>query len=297
MQKNHEENILISIIIPCRNEEKFIGETISSLLQQECNGFDFEILVVDGMSDDGTRKILSEISSRYTKIRIIDNPLKVTPTAFNLGILNAMGDYISILGAHAEYASDFLLKNLELMESFPEVECTGGPIISNGKNNFAKAVTIAVSNPIGVGNAKHRFPDYEGYAEMACFPTFRKEVFDRYGLYDESLIKNQDDEYCFRMRLKGGKIYISPKVKSYYFVRDNVIELFSQYYQYGKWRIPVLLKHKIPISYRQQIPALFFLTIAFLFIIAFYFNNVFIGLFLPVIYIIILTGFAIYSLK
>jgi succinoglycan biosynthesis protein ExoA len=297
MQKNHEENILISIIIPCRNEEKFIWETISSLLQQECNGFDFEILVVDGMSDDRTRKILSEISSQHDNVRIIDNPLKVTPSAFNLGILNAKGKYISILGAHAEYASDFLLNNLELMELFPDVECTGGPIISRGKSNFAKAVSIAMSSSIGVGNAKHRFPDYEGYAEMACFPTFRREVFEKYGLYDESLIKNQDDEYCFRMRLKGGKIYISPKVKSNYFVRDNVVKLFSQYYQYGKWRIPVLLKHKIPISYRQQIPALFFLTIAFLFIIAFYFNNVFIGLFLPVIYIIILTGFAIYSLK
>ena len=225
------------------------------------------------MSQDGTKELLNELSTINQNIKIIENPAKVTPVALNIGIKNSMGKYIAILGAHAEYSDDYFRENLVLMAAHPEVSCTGGPIISEGKNDFTKAVAIAMSSPIGVGNAKHRFPEYEGYAEMACFPFFKKDVFDKYGLYDESLIKNQDDEFCFRIRLKGAKIYISNKVKSTYYVRDSFSKLFGQYYSYGKWRIPVLLKHKIAISYRQQVPALFFLAIAWLVIISIYLNN------------------------
>jgi len=297
MKINETESTIISVIIPCRNERKYIKDTINSILSQKIDGYTFEIIVVDGISQDGTREILNELATINQNIRVIDNLAKVTPVALNTGIKNSSGKYIAILGAHAEYSDDYFRENLELMKTHPEVSCTGGPIISKGKNYFAKAAAIAMSSPIGVGNAKHRFPEYEGYAEMACFPFFKKEVFDKYGLYDESLIKNQDDEFCFRIRLKGAIIYISNKVKSTYYVRDSFSKLFNQYFSYGKWRIPVLLKHKIAISYRQQVPALFFITIALLFIISFYFNNVYIGLFLPVIYLIILIGFAASYLK
>lgn len=291
-------NDKISVIIPCYNEEKYIAKCILSILSQK-NINNLEILVVDGMSTDNTKNILKGLVDQFQdkQIIIINNSQRITPVALNLGIKKSSGDFICIMGAHAEYDDEFLYNCLVLLKNHPDVSCVGGPIFSKGKNNFAKAVSIAMSNPIGVGNAKHRFPDYEGYAEMACFPTFRREVFDKYGLYDESLIKNQDDEFCFRIKLKGAKIYISNKVKSSYYVKDSLSKLFSQYYSYGKWRIPVLLKHKIPISYRQQIPALFFLTIAFLFITAFYFNNVYLALLLPVIYLITLLGFAVYSLK
>jgi succinoglycan biosynthesis protein ExoA len=291
------ENTIISVIIPCRNEKIYIADTINSILSQKINGYEFEIIVVDGISQDGTREILNTLSTTNKNIKVIDNPAKVTPVALNIGINNSSGQYIAILGAHAEYSDDFFRENLELMKMHPDVSCTGGPIISKGKNYFAKAAAIAMSSPIGVGNAKHRFPAFEGYAEMACFPFFKKEVFDKYGLYDESLTKNQDDEFCFRIRLQGAKIFLSNRVKSTYYVRDNFSKLFSQYFSYGKWRIPVLLKHKIAISYRQQVPALFFITIALLFIISFYFHNILIGLFLPIIYFLILTGFSVSFIK
>jgi succinoglycan biosynthesis protein ExoA len=297
MEKNETERAIISVIIPCRNENKYIQDTINSILCQKNEGYAFEIIVVDGMSQDGTREILNELSTKNQNIKVIDNPAKVTPVALNIGIKNSSGKYIAILGAHAEYSDDYFSENLELMKTHPEVSCTGGPIISKGKNYFAKAAAIAMSSPVGVGNAKHRFPEYEGYAEMACFPFFKREVFDKYGLYDESLIKNQDDEFCFRIRLRGAKIFISNKVKSTYYVRDSFSKLFNQYFSYGKWRIPVLLKHKIAISYRQQVPALFFVTIAFLFMISCYFHNIYIGLFLPVLYFFILIGFAVSYLK
>jgi GT2 family glycosyltransferase len=183
------------------------------------------------------------------------------------------------------------------MESHPEVYCTGGPIISKGSNDFAKAVAISMSSSIGVGNANHRIPDFEGYAEMACFPMFKKEVFSKFGLYDESLVRNQDDEYCFRIRLNGGKIFISPKVKSSYYVRDSALKLFNQYYLYGKWRIPVLFKHKVPISYRQQVPALFFLIVLIIFLFAIFINEILIGFIIPALYLIILISFALSKIK
>jgi succinoglycan biosynthesis protein ExoA len=278
--------MLISVIIPCFNEEKFIESCIASLLKQKNIPGNFEILVVDGISTDSTRSILNSITVKNTNVKVIDNVKKITPVAFNLGIRNSSGEYICIMGAHSEYDENYLANCLKLFSEHPEVSCVGGPIISKGKNNFAKATAIAMSSPVGVGNAKHRFPDYEGYAEMACFPMFKRVVFDEVGLYDETLVRNQDDEFCFRLRLNGGKIYISPAIVSEYFVRDTPAGLFKQYYDYGKWRIVVLRKHKIPIAFRQFVPALFFTIILLFAVVSLFIENITIGLFIPAVYII-----------
>jgi succinoglycan biosynthesis protein ExoA len=288
---------LISIIIPCRNEEGHIKECVESLMMQKDLPDIIEILVVDGMSTDKTRFILNQLERKYNNVRMIDNPLKITPVALNNGIKNSKGQFISILGAHAEYGQYFIKNSYDILNKDPLIMCAGGPIISKGINDFAKAVALAMSSSIGVGNAKHRFPDFEGYAEMACFPMFKREIFNKIGLYDESLIRNQDDEFCFRLRLNGWKVFLSPKVISSYYVRNNPIALFRQYYEYGKWRVPVLVKHKIPISYRQQVPAAFFLINVLIIISASYFNVIFLGLLLPISYFIILVGFSILCLK
>lgn len=288
---------LISIIIPCRNEEKHIQFCIESLVLQKDLPCKIEILILDGMSTDNTREIIKKLVQKFSNVKMIDNPSKKTPNAFNLGIKNSSGDYICIMGAHSEYDPYFLRNSFDILMNNPGVICSGGPTTARGDNNFAKATAIAMSSPVGVGNAKHRYPDYEGFSEMACFPFFRKEVFDKYGLYDENLIRNQDDEFCFRIRLMGEKIFISPKVKSIYYVRDSITKLFSQYFQYGKWRIPVLMKYKIPISYRQQVPALFFLTILIFALLSIITKIMLIGLFIPVVYSLSLVCFGIIKLK
>lgn len=286
-------NPIVSVIIPCRNEEKYIGECLISLLNQENVKDKIEILVVDGMSTDNTRNIVHNISMDNPQVILVDNPQFLTPHALNTGIKNAKGEFIAVLGAHAEYSSDYLATCLELANQHPEVSCVGGPILSKGKTPFAKAAALAMSSIIGVGNAKHRFPDYEGYAEMACFPVFRRDVFDKYGLYDESLIRNQDDEFCFRITKSGGKVFISPKAKSSYFVRESPLALFKQYYNYGFWRVAVLIKHKIPISYRQQIPILFYLIVIILFILGLVLNNLILGILLPALYLAAIILFSI----
>ncbi len=285
--------LLISVIIPCRNEEKYIGDCLASLLNQKNINEKFEILVVDGMSLDNTRKIIQSISKDNPQVKLIDNPKLLTPYALNIGIKNAKGQFIAIFGAHAEYNLDYLAVCLELFNKHPDISCVGGPIISKGRNSFAKATALAMSSIIGVGNAKHRFPEYEGYAEMACFPVFKRDVFSKYGLYDESLTRNQDDEFCFRITKNGGKVFISPKAKSSYYVRENPISLFKQYFQYGFWRVAVLKKHRVPISYRQQVPILFYLTVILLAILGLVFKNLILGIFLPILYLLIVFSSSI----
>ena len=166
--------------------------------------------------------------------------------------------FIAILDAHSEYASNYVLTCLQLLDEHPEVCCTGGPIISRGKSIFGRTAAAVMSHPVGIGNAKHRLPDYEGYAEGACFPVFRREVFDKVGLFDENLVRNQDDEFNYRIARNGGKIFISPRVQCIYHVRETPSELFWQYCQYGYWRVAVLRKHHLPASLRQLAPVVFF---------------------------------------
>src|ERR1035437_5728615 len=151
-------NDKISVIIPCYNEEKYIAKCILSILSQK-NINNLEIIVVDGASRDNTKNILEELVDQYQdkKIIILNNSQRITPVALNLGIKRSSGDYICIMGAHAEYDDEFLCNCLILLKNHLDVSCVGGPIFSKGENNFAKAVAISMSSPIGVGNAKHRF--------------------------------------------------------------------------------------------------------------------------------------------
>jgi succinoglycan biosynthesis protein ExoA len=248
----------VSVVVPCRNERSYIDETIRSILAQQNLPGGFEVLVVDGGSDDGTRERLGEFQSTYPNLRVLDNEDRTTAYAMNLGVEAATGDFIAILGAHTTYSPDYLSTCLELLEEHADAGCVGGSIDSRGSSPFGRAVACAMAHPVGVGNARHRFPDFEGYGEGACFPVFRREVFDRVGLYDTDLVRNQDDEFNYRFRKSGGKIYLSPRAKSTYFVRESVGTLFLQYSLYGYYRYVVTRKHGSFISLRQLVPVLFF---------------------------------------
>jgi len=284
---------IVSIIVCCRNEEKYISKCLESLLNQRNIPGEFEILVIDGESEDKTREIIFGLKKKNDRIVFFENKTKFKPKAINIGFENSSGKYIAICDAHTVYAEDYISTLLELINEHPEADCVGGPIISLGNNSFGKATAIAMSSRIGVGNPKHRFPDYEGYAEMACFPLFKREVLTNVGMYDERFIINHDDEYCFRIRKAGGKIFLSPRAKSFYYVRDNIYKLFYQYYTYGFWQIAFLKKHKEPISLRQLVPITFYFGVGILAIAGILMNNLWVSLFFPGIYIILLTLFAL----
>ncbi len=248
---------MLSVIIPCRNERKHIELCVQSLLRQDPPPGGIEVIVVDGLSDDGTRDILGNLAKEHPELRIVDNPRRLTPCAMNAGIREARGQYIAILGAHCQYASDYLRTCVALFDEHPEADCVGGPIISAGKSVFGRAVAVAMSHPVGIGNARHRHPDFEGYAEGACYPVFRKEIFQKIGFYDEMLVRNQDDELNYRLTKQGGKVFLSPRARSTYYVRETVSSLFRQYFEYGYWRVAVIRKHRMPASLRHLVPPAF----------------------------------------
>ncbi|HZZ70841.1 MAG TPA: glycosyltransferase family 2 protein [Pirellulales bacterium] len=280
----------VSVVMPVRNEASYIANNLDILLSQDYPADRMEILVADGMSADGTREIISDYAGRDPRVRLLDNPGQIVPTGLNAAIKSSRGEFIIRVDGHGFVAPDFIRQNVALLEEHPEAWCVGGPIIHIGTNTFGKAVAIAQSHPLGVGNARHRFLDYEGYAEGALYPAFRRWVFDKIGYFDENLVRNQDDELNYRLGLAGGKVFVSPRVKFSYVVRNSVQKLFRQYFQYGFWRIPVQKKHRRPTSFRQTIPPLFYLAVAILFVLGLVLHQPWIAAALPLIYGLALCG-------
>jgi glycosyltransferase involved in cell wall biosynthesis len=282
---NRGDTPCVSIIVPVRNEAEFIERLIEALFSQNYPLGQLEVIVAEGMSTDGTREILTGRCQReYPRLIVVDNPERIVPTGLNRAIEIARGDVIIRIDGHALIAPDFIRQNVELLAEHPEAWSVGGPIRHAARTTFGKAVAAAMSHPLGVGNALHRYPDYEGYAEGAQFPAFRRSVFDRVGLFDERLVRNQDDEFNYRIRGAGGRIYVSPRVRYSYFVRERVRELFKQYFQYGFWRIPVIEKHRRPTTWRHVAPFLFYGACLVLAVVALWRREPGLALILPLVY-------------
>jgi GT2 family glycosyltransferase len=169
---------------------------------------------------------------------------------------------VIILGAHSEIYPDFISKNIEYLNHYPECGCVGGYLENVYENKTAEIVGAAMSSIFGVGNANFRIPNKEGYVDTVAFGAYRKEVFENVGLFDEILTRNQDDDFNFRVTKAGYKIFLSPKIKCKYYVRASFEKLYRQYFQYGYWKVYLNKKHKAFLSIRQLIP---FLFVSFLF--------------------------------
>jgi len=248
---------LVSVVIPVRNEAGFIADLVSSIQAQDYPAHRIEIIVADGMSTDGTREALESMQANDPRLLIIDNPRLIVSSGLNAAIACSRGDVVIRIDGHAVIAPDFVRQNVALLNEHPEAWSVGGPMQHVARTTFGQAIAVAMSHPLGVGNAVHRYPTYEGYVEGAQFPAFRRWVFTCVGYFDERLVRNQDDEFNYRIRQAGGLVYVSPRVRYSYIVRSRIGQLFRQYFQYGFWRIPVIEKHRRPTTWRQMIPTLF----------------------------------------
>lgn len=246
----------VSVIIPCRNEENYIGKCLDSIINQSYGIENIEIMISDGLSEDNTVNIINEYQKKYGMIRLLRNEKKVTPVAMNLGIKNSTGEIIIIFGSHAFMDKEYVRICVEKLEN-PEISCVGGKMISISENSNAEAISMAMSSPFGVGNALFRYSDKEEYVDTVAFGAYRKSIFDEIGLFDEQFVRNQDDELNFRVTKAGGKILLCPDIISYYYTRGSFSKLWRQYYQYGFWKVRVIQKHKRPASLRHIIPLLF----------------------------------------
>jgi glycosyltransferase involved in cell wall biosynthesis len=253
----------VTAVVPCRNERDHIEDCVHSILGQESPPGGFEVIVVDGMSDDGTREILAQLSQKDHRLRVIDNPAYITARAMNLGIRYARGRYIAIMGAHNRYAPDYLSASLRVIAE-SGADNVGGSMVCRGETWLQQAIAAAHHSPFSVGGARWHNVSYEGPADTVFGGFYRREVFDRVGCFDESLLRNQDDEFNLRLSLAGGKIWHSPAIRSSYCPRATLGALLRQYLQYGFWKVPVMKKHGRPGSLRHLVPGAFVLSLVVL---------------------------------
>ncbi len=214
----------VTVILPCRNEEKFIAGCLDSIISSDFPKDRLEVLVVDGMSEDGTREILAGYTSQYQFIKMVENTKRTTPCAFNLGIKNARGEIIIIMGMHATYASDYITKCVQYLEKYA-VDNVGGVMVTVPRDNtlIGKAIAQALSHKFGVGNSMFRSGTKEPvFVDTVFGGCYKKEVFDRIGLFNEKLVKHQDMELNCRLRASGGHILLAPDIVCQYYARTDI---------------------------------------------------------------------------
>jgi len=254
----------VSIVIPCLNEKNYIHRCLQSIASQTYPAELITAYVCDGMSNDGTRELIMDFAKTHSQFTLLDNVRKTTPFALNLGIKTSKAEIVIILGAHSELDSDFVKKSVESFEVDPAIMCTGGVLENVYENETSRMIGAAMSSSFGVGNAHFRTGNKSGFVDTVAFGAYKREIFDKVGLFDEELIRNQDDEFNFRVTNAGYKIYLNHEIKCRYFVRASFKKLYRQYYQYGYWKVFVNKKHKTITTVRQLIPMFFVLYLMLL---------------------------------
>jgi glycosyltransferase involved in cell wall biosynthesis len=249
---------VISILCPTYNEIDYITDLVYKL--QNMPPVDKECIFIDGRSTDGTAEFLVQAEQKHKNLRLIDNPQRYVPFALNLGIKAAKGEVIIRIDSHTNYAEDYFTKILETFEEV-EADIVGGPTRTAAKNRLQAAVGYAVSSPVGIGNSRVHQANYRGYSDSVTFGAWRRELFEDTGNFDEQLKRNQDDEFHYRARSLGKKIYQNPDIKLYYYPRDNLIGLFQQYFQYGLYKPLVLKKVRSEMKLRHLVPIFFLIYI------------------------------------
>ena len=251
---------LVSIIMPIRNEAAYIERSLRAILVQDYPLENMEIIIVDGMSDDGTREIIANYQQPTTnyKFFLLDNPSKIVPVALNIGLKQAKGEVIIRVDGHCEIAPDYVRRCVEVLQE-TGADCVGGTQHSVGEWFLSSTIALATTSPFGAGDAYFRYARAARWAESVYLGAYRKDVFERIGTFDEELVRNQDNEFEIRLRQAGGKIWLDPFIRCVYYSRQRLDGIWLQYFQYGVYRVRVIQKrHKI--LYRQLVPPIFVLA-------------------------------------
>jgi len=265
----------ISIIIPSRNEEKYIGKCLETILEQDYlhlrQGFggqakeNLEVLIIDGMSEDKTREIIKKFQITNSKfpIRLLDNLKKFTNFALNIGVKESKGEIIMIMGAHAGYEKDYVSKCVKYLNEY-DADNVGGAMKTRPakKTIFARAIALVLSHPFGAGGSYFRTGSAKPrWVDTVFGGCYKREVFDKIGLFNENLLRSQDMEFNLRLRRAGGKILLAPDIVSYYYPKSNLRDFFLHNIKDGIWAILPLKFVKIPFRLRHYIPLIFVLTL------------------------------------
>lgn len=255
----------ISVTIPCLNEKPYIEECIHAIYANKVNeGIELFVFVVDGMSTDGTRDVVKALKSQYPTLTLVDNSIRLTPFAFNLGIKSMEADYYQVVGARHILSDNYLQTSLDILEKDKNIWCVGGRIVNSYINHTGEIIANAMSTAFGMGIGNFRTLEKSGFTDTVTSPMYPAWVFDKIGYFDEVLIRNQDDDFNFRVTKNGGKIFYEHGISLKYYVRGNFQNLSKQFFQYGYWKVYVNKKHHTVTTLRQLVPPLFVIYLALL---------------------------------
>jgi succinoglycan biosynthesis protein ExoA len=252
----------VSVIVPCFNEEETILQLLEAVYNQTYPLNEIEVIIADGLSTDNTREVINTFQQSHTslKIRIIDNINRVIPSGLNRAIETAQGNFIIRMDAHSIPNQDYIKKCIEGLENGLGDNIGGIWKIRPGANTWiAKSIAVAASHPLGVGDALYRIGGTAQEVDTVPFGAFHRELIDKIGMFDETLLTNEDYEFNTRVRQAGGKVWMDPSIQSVYFARSGLRELGQQYWRYGYWKAQMLRRYPKTLRWRQVLPPLFVL--------------------------------------
>ena len=253
----------VSVVVPCRNEERYIGGCLESIVASDYPLDRMEVLVADGRSQDGTREVVARYAAAHPWVQLLDNPGQITSAGLNQAIRVARGEVIVRMDAHVEYPPDYISRSVAALRE-SGADNVGGVIVTRpgDRTATARAIAIGLSHPFGVGNAYFRIGTrHRRWVDTVAFGCFRREVFEEIGLFDEDLVRNQDDELNARLIRHGGRILLAPDIVSYYYARGSLRHLARMYYQYGLFKPLAAQRAGGFVTVRQLVPPAFLLVL------------------------------------
>lgn len=264
----------VSLIVPCFNEQARISQLLDAIRVQTYPLDKIEVVIADGMSDDGTRDAIQDYASQHPEmtIQLIDNSQRIIPAALNIAIKAAKGDVIIRLDAHSAPRPDYVERCLAVLEETGAANAGGLWEIQPGAETWmARAIAAAASHPLGAGDARYRISGEPGPVDTVPFGAFRREWLEKVGPFNEELLTNEDYEYNVRIRKAGGVVWFDPSIRSIYFARSDLRSLAHQYWRYGYWKVRMLQRFPGRLRWRQALPPIFVLSTVILVALAFLF--------------------------
>jgi succinoglycan biosynthesis protein ExoA len=244
---------LVSVLIPMRNEYRFIAHCLDSVLANDYPADRVEVVVIDGMSVDGSREVVRAYCERHSCIRLLSNPKRIQAAALNMGLREARGEIIVRMDAHTRYAPDYIRKCVELLQA-TGADNVGGVQRATGSDYVSCAIAVATTTPFGIGNAHFRYAKREMWMDTVYLGAWRKTTLEALGGFDEDWAVNEDYESNYRLRKAGGRILLSPEIHCSYYVRPSLKALTTQFFRYGFWGVKTLRTHADSLRWRQLAP-------------------------------------------
>ncbi|MFT3893345.1 MAG: glycosyltransferase family 2 protein [Anaerolineales bacterium] len=278
----------VSVIVPCYNEQSTIRLLLAALYEQTFPRADMEVILADGMSTDGTRAEIASFKKDFPDldVRVVDNSLRNIPSGVNRAIEAARGEILVRSDAHSKPYPDYVANCVKALEEGNGDNVGGIWEIHPGADTWiASSIAVAAAHPLGVGDAMYRHAKQAALVDTVPFGSFRRSLIEKIGLFDESLLTNEDYEFNARVRGSGGRIWLDPSIRSVYFARSTMLELIRQYWRYGFWKWKMLRRYPHTLRWRQALPPLFVLSLLMLALLS---------VFIPFVQFILLSEILLY---